>query len=64
MDLAKKAAGSGRLTAQAFDALRDRFNIVHAWAMVTGMVDEANRARAFSRRMPGPGPPHLLVKSS
>ena len=33
MDLAKKAADSGRITAQAFDVLRTRFNVIHAWAM-------------------------------
>ena len=33
MELAKKAANSGRLPLQAFDALRTRFNAVHAWAM-------------------------------
>ena len=33
MDLAKKAAGAGRITAQVFDALRTRFNVIHAWAM-------------------------------
>jgi hypothetical protein len=33
MELAKKAASTGRITAQAFDALRTRFNIIHAWAM-------------------------------
>ena len=33
MVLANKAAGSGRITTQAFDALRTRFNVIHTWAM-------------------------------
>jgi hypothetical protein len=33
MDAAKKAMGSGRLPSQAFETLRCRFNVVHAWAM-------------------------------
>ncbi len=33
MELAKKAASSGHITAQAFDTLRTRFNEIHAWAM-------------------------------
>ena len=33
MELAKKAAGERRITTQAFDALRTRFNVIHAWAM-------------------------------
>ena len=33
MDLAKKASDSGRITPQAFDELRDRFNIIHFWAI-------------------------------
>ena len=33
MDVAKKAMGSGRLPSQAFETLRCRFNVIHAWAM-------------------------------
>ena len=33
MDAAKKAMGSGRLSSQAFETLRCRFNGIHAWAM-------------------------------
>ena len=33
MELAKKAAGSGRLPARSFEALRTRFNVIHARAM-------------------------------
>ena len=33
MNVAKKAADSGRLPSQAFETLRSRFNVIHAWAM-------------------------------
>ena len=33
MTLARKAADSGRLPAGAFEELRTRFNVIHAWAI-------------------------------
>jgi len=40
MGLAKKAADSERLSAQAFEALRTRFNSIHAWAIERFGEDE------------------------
>ncbi|MCS6954532.1 MAG: hypothetical protein NZM33_16955 [Bryobacteraceae bacterium] len=33
MNLAKLAAGAGRLSSEAFDELREKFNAVHEWAV-------------------------------
>lgn len=33
MNLAKLAAGAGRLSSEAFDDLREKFNAVHEWAV-------------------------------
>lgn len=47
MNLVRKAAGSGSLQAQAFDALRTKFNVVHVWAM-EHLGEEALRAAVRS----------------
>ncbi len=47
MDLAEKAAGSRRLSTQAFDTLRTRFNTIHAWA-IEHLGEEALRSAVRS----------------
>ena len=56
MDLAKRAADSGRITAQAFDELRTRFNIIHFWATVN-FEEEALRKAVQSLDPKGYAPP-------
>ncbi len=58
MDLAKKAASSKRLSAQAFDTLRTRFNVIHAWAM-EHLGDEDLRSAVCSLDPKTYGPPRI-----
>ena len=58
MDLAKKRVGSGRLSAQAFDMLRTRFNEIHAWA-IEHLGDEALRAAVQSLDPKTYAPPRI-----
>ena len=58
MDLAKKRVGSGRLSAQAFDMLRTRFNEIHAWA-IEHFGDEALRAAVQSLDPKTYAPPRI-----
>ena len=58
MDLAKKAASSGRLSAQAFDTLRTRFNVIHAWAM-EHLGDEDLRSAVCSLDPKAYAPPRI-----
>ena len=58
MALAKKATDSGRITAKAFDALRNRFNVIHAWAM-DHLGEEALRAAILSLDPKSYAPPRI-----
>ncbi len=58
MDLAKKAAHSGRLLAQAFDTLRTRFNEIHAWA-IAHLGEAALCSAVRSLDLKTYGPPRL-----
>ena len=58
MDLAKKRVGSGRLSAQAFDMLRTRFNEIHAWA-IENLGEEALRSAVQSLEPKTYAPPRI-----
>ncbi len=58
MDLAKKRVGSGRLSAQAFDMLRTRFNEIHAWA-IENLGKEALRSAVQSLEPKTYAPPRI-----
>ena len=58
MDLAKKAADSGRITPEAFDELRDRFNVIHFWA-IDHLGEEALRHAVETLDPKGYSPPQI-----
>ncbi len=58
MDLAKKAADSGRITPEAFDELRDRFNVIHFWA-IDYLGEEALRQAVQSLDPKSYSPPQV-----
>ena len=58
MDLAKKRVGSGRLSAQAFNTLRTRFNEIHAWA-IEHLGDEDLRSAVQSLDPKDYAPPRI-----
>ena len=58
MDGAKKAALSGRLSPQAFDTLRTRFNVIHAWA-IAHLREEALRSAVCSLDPKAYAPPRI-----
>ena len=58
MDLAKKASDSGRISPQAFEELRTRFNIIHFWA-IEHLGEDALRSSVQSLDAKGYAPPQI-----
>ena len=58
MNVAKKAADAGKLPSQAFETLRSRFNVIHAWAMKN--VGEKALLEAVRSLNPRRYPPPVL----